>query len=249
MTKKLCFVIARIGEPGSPERRRTKQMMRYVIGPAVDECGYEARLADEIDEPGIITQQIVERLIEAPLVVADLTGHNANVFYELALRHAVRKPLVQLIQQGERIPFDVVVTRTIQINFPDPDAIEESRTQIVSQIKAVEKDSSLVDNPISAAIDLMQMKASGKPTELQTAQILEAIASLQTEVREIKRSALLTSSVVRPGTGSISFGGQPLGSPNVLLSGTIPVAADSILFSHRPNVKSAEDNSKNSVAG
>jgi hypothetical protein len=213
-------------------------MMRHVIEPALTECGYEAKRAHEIDEPGNITQQIIERLIEAPLVVADLTDYNPNVFYELSVRHAARKPLVQLIQQGQPIPFDVSPTRTIQVDFPDPDAIVESRKRLVAQIRAVENDPSLVDNPISSAIDLMQMKASGKPVEVQTAQILEAIASLQSEVREIKRSVSAASSVIRysvaPATGGLSV----FGTPSVVLSAGVP-PPDAIAVK-APNVKSAE---------
>ena len=52
-----------------------------------------------MSQPGSITTQIVDQILTAALVVADLTGHNANVLYELAIRHVVRKPVVQLIQK------------------------------------------------------------------------------------------------------------------------------------------------------
>lgn len=97
--KKICFVIAPIGEEGSETRKRSDQILKYIIAPAATECGYEPKRADSFATPGIITKQIIEQLIDAPLVIADLTDYNPNVFYELAVRHAVRKPVVQLIDR------------------------------------------------------------------------------------------------------------------------------------------------------
>jgi hypothetical protein len=92
MADKTCFVIAPIGEPASEIRKRSDQVFTYVITPAVQECGYTALRADQISEPGLIDSQVIERIVNDPLVIADLTGHNPNVFYELALRHALSLP-------------------------------------------------------------------------------------------------------------------------------------------------------------
>ena len=107
MLKKRRFVISPIGERGSPTRIRSDRVLNQIIRPAVRECGYKVFRADEIDQPGLITSQVVRHIIEDALIVADLTGQNANVFYELGICHSLRKPLVQLIAQGESIPFDV----------------------------------------------------------------------------------------------------------------------------------------------
>src|SRR5262245_11520148 len=101
---KSCFVIAPIGKENSPERRRSDQVFKHIISPAAAACGYEAIRADNLSKPGLITSQIIEHLVTDQLVVADLTGHNPNVFYELAIRHVVKKPVVQIIQITESIP-------------------------------------------------------------------------------------------------------------------------------------------------
>src|SRR5688500_15553907 len=103
--KKICFVISPIGEEDSETRKRSDLVLKHIITPPIDQSGYEVVRADKISEPGIITTQIIQYIVDAPLVVADLTERNPNVFYELALRHAIRKPLVQLIKKGESIPF------------------------------------------------------------------------------------------------------------------------------------------------
>jgi hypothetical protein len=72
--------------------------------------------ADQIDKPGLITVQVIEHIAKARIVIADISFHNPNVFYELALRHASGKPTVQLIRANDRIPFDLEQVRTIKLD-------------------------------------------------------------------------------------------------------------------------------------
>ncbi|MBN2209187.1 MAG: hypothetical protein JW759_07815 [Candidatus Coatesbacteria bacterium] len=97
---KVCFVIAPIGDPDSDVRKRSDQVVKHVIHPALKPLGYEAVRADQISEPGMITTQIIQHIIDDALLIADLSGRNPNVFYELAIRHALRKPYMQLIQRA-----------------------------------------------------------------------------------------------------------------------------------------------------
>lgn len=129
-----CFVIAPIGEMGSPTRSRSDQVLKYIIRPSLLELGFDAKRADELDKPGIITSQVIQHLVNAPLVVADLTERNANVFYEIAIRHAVRKPIIQIIDWKESIPFDVAATRVIKFNHQDLDSVEEAKAKSSSKV-------------------------------------------------------------------------------------------------------------------
>lgn len=149
--EKTCFVISPIGEPESDIRKRSDQVLQNIIRQAVEPCGYKAVRADEIDEPGIITNQIIRHIIDDPLVIADLTGQNANVFYELAIRHVICKPLVQIIDKVEDIPFDIGAMRTIQVDHQNPESVEEAKTKIRKQIQSLEASPSSSENPISVA--------------------------------------------------------------------------------------------------
>ena len=53
--KKICFVIAPIGEEESETRKRSDQILKHVIEPSISECGYKAIRADKIEKPGVIT--------------------------------------------------------------------------------------------------------------------------------------------------------------------------------------------------
>jgi hypothetical protein len=183
---KTAFVISPMGDPGSEIRKRADAILRYVIEPPLSECGYKAVRADKISEPGIITSQIITHIMNDPLVVADLTGHNPNVFYELAVRHAIKKPVVQLIQKGERIPFDISTTRTIQIDHTDLQSVAEAIEELTRQIRAVEKDPSKVDSPISIAVDLELLKQSADPQRKTLAEMRSMMQMIYASTVDIR---------------------------------------------------------------
>ena len=60
--RKICFIIAPIGEDESEPRKRSDQILKYVIEPPVSACGYKAVRADKIDKPGIITSQVIQHV-------------------------------------------------------------------------------------------------------------------------------------------------------------------------------------------
>ena len=187
--KKVCFVISPIGEEDSETRKRSDTVLKHIICGAVEQIGYEVIRADKISEPGIITTQIIQYIVDSPLVIADLTERNPNVFYELALRHAIRKPLVQLIKKGEPIPFDVAATRIIQFDIHDLDSVDSAKTEIISQVKTLEAGKSEMHNPISVSLDLKMLKESGNPEERSLADVVEAISDLRVAVDKKLSSA------------------------------------------------------------
>ena len=187
MPEKSCFVIAPIGEPESEGRKRSDQILKHVICPAAVECGYIATRADQISEPGMITSQVIQHVVDDPLVIADLTERNPNVFYELAIRHAIRKPLVQLIKKGEQIPFDVAGTRTIHVDHQDLDSVEEAKTEIVAQIRSLETDSSTLETPISVSLDLQLLRQSDNPEQRSLADVLSVISELRTTLAGVEK--------------------------------------------------------------
>jgi len=193
--KKKCFVIAPIGEEGSKIRERSDQVLKYIIEPSAEECGYETKRADKISEAGIITSQIIEHLIHDDLVIADLTGENPNVYYELAVRHMLKKPFIQLIQSGESIPFDLGSTRIIPVDHQNLHSVDNCKKEIVKEVRAAEKDPSRIDTPISIAIDLQFLRESKNPLEKSNAQIismLQGIRSMLFDLTIPRRVALDT---------------------------------------------------------
>jgi len=114
-----AFVIGPIGdkdaEDGSSPRVAYEegiQVFEDVIAPACTAFGLEAVRADMISRSGEIPEQIFRQLRDCPVVIADLTGANPNVMYELGLRHTTGRVTIQIGEKG-RLPFDVAAIRTI----------------------------------------------------------------------------------------------------------------------------------------
>jgi len=145
-----CFIICPLGGEQSDTRKRADQLLKHVLSPVLEENGYAPVRADQVPKVGLITSQIINLIIDSPLVIADLTGSNPNVFYELAIRHAIRKPYIQIIDGGEKIPFDIGSVRTIEFDIGDLDSVEKTKTEIGRQIKEFAKGHK-PDSPISIA--------------------------------------------------------------------------------------------------
>lgn len=186
--KQTCFVISPIGEDGSDVRKRADQILKHVIKPAAEACGYDPIRADQISEPGIITSQVIQHIVDDPLIIADLTGRNPNVFYELAIRHAIRKPLVQIIQKGEKMPFDVAGMRTVNVDHQDLDSVEEAKQEIQKQIKAIaDKKPEDIESPISFSLELQSLRSSENPEERSVADFVAAVSDLRSDIATIEK--------------------------------------------------------------
>lgn len=201
MSERICFVISPIGDSDSETRKRSDQVFKHVIAPAVLTLGYRAVRADHISEPGMITSQVIQHIVDDPLVIADLTDRNPNVFYELAIRHAIRKPLVQLIRKGDSIPFDVAGTRTIHVDHRDLDSVDTAKSEIQAQVKSLEIDSSKLETPISVALDLQVLRASSNPEQRSMGDVLAAMTELRAAVasidEQVKKSDKLSLMMTR----------------------------------------------------
>lgn len=155
--EKICFYIAPIGEDESEERKHSDLFLESIVAPAFDNFGYKVIRADNIGKPGMITNQIIEYIMNSSFVVCDLSYHNPNVFYELALRHATKKPTIHIIRKCDKIPFDINDFRTVVIDdssiYTLIPSLESYKNQIVQQIRQMLDDPDAIDNPILSYLE------------------------------------------------------------------------------------------------
>jgi hypothetical protein len=113
----LCFVLMPFGRKMDAAGRVTNfdSVYEKIIAPAVSQAGLEPIRADEEKIGGTIHKPMFERLMLCHYAVADITGANPNVFYELGIRHAMRpRSTVIVFAEGTVLPFDIALVQEIQ---------------------------------------------------------------------------------------------------------------------------------------
>jgi hypothetical protein len=91
--------------------------VRDAITGAAASTGFAAEVSLDLGAPGLIPNQIWTGIRFAEVVVADITGNNPNVFYELGLAHALGKEVILLAQGDEHAPFDVSTSRVLRYDI------------------------------------------------------------------------------------------------------------------------------------
>jgi hypothetical protein len=136
---------------------------RQIIEPAIEAAGLESLRADEEVTGGLIHKPMYERLILCRFAVADLTTANANVFYELGIRHAARPGSTVLIYAEGRgqLPFDVAPLRALPYRLDssgNPLDPEKSVADLAARLEAMRIQSAgnqagVIDSPLSNTLD------------------------------------------------------------------------------------------------
>lgn len=128
-----CFVMMPFGEWNDI-------YYKEVYIPAIKEAGFEPVRGDEIFSSGSVVEQIWEQIDKAKVLLADLTGKNANVFYELGLAHAARKPVVFTSGVLDDVPFDLRHLRVIIYDLREPSWNLKLKTSITAYLKSAKTD-------------------------------------------------------------------------------------------------------------
>lgn len=97
-----------------PFDEEVDDVYEHFMKPLLEDVGFDVDRADDIDSQQNILRDILERIAKSELIVADLTNGNPNVFYELGLAHALRKPVILLTQNIEEVPFDLKSYRLLE---------------------------------------------------------------------------------------------------------------------------------------
>lgn len=132
---KKCFVVSPIGDAGTDIRKNADQLYQHIIKPVCEKCGFIAQRVDEFNTSESITQEILDALNDYELVIADLTGHNPNVFFEIGYRTKSQKPIIHLKRKDEIIPFDVSAIRTFEYDLTDLDMVTATKDRLEQVIK------------------------------------------------------------------------------------------------------------------
>lgn len=151
--KKSCFIITPIGADNSEIRRHADGVIEEVIRPLLKGDYSKIEASHNSNKAGSITNEIINNIYEADLVIANLTYLNPNVMYEVALRHAVAKPIIHIVcgDITKDLPFDIKDYRTIFYK-DDIMGTRELKTRLLAMIEEIDTAAEAKDNPVYNAL-------------------------------------------------------------------------------------------------
>jgi hypothetical protein len=158
-----------------------------IYRPAIEAAGLEPHRADDLYRPSTIVHDIWAYTRRAKLLVADLTGKNPNVFYELGLAHALAKPAILVAESMEDIPFDLRALRIIVYEKNHPRWGELLQEKIEASIKEVL--AAPQEAVLPAFLQLREATSAPKVTPREK-DIIEIKQELDLLRREVHRSSI-----------------------------------------------------------
>lgn len=136
-----------------------------IYTPAIEEAGLVSKRADDLYRPSSIVHDIWQYTKECQIVLADLTGKNPNVLYELGLAHAIAKPVILIVEKMEDIPYDLRALRIIEYDKNAHNWGFLLKKKIINAVKEV------IHSPIKAVphafLDAIQFPENTLASELQ----------------------------------------------------------------------------------
>ena len=178
--KNICFVIM-------PFRGWFNTYYKDIYKPSIEKAGLIPVRADDIFRPGIIVKDIWELTKASKIILADLTGQNPNVFYELGLAHAIAKPVILVTETLDDIPFDLQALRVIDYDKNQPNwnnILQDKITQSITEI---------IENPkksiLATFLDIDDIIKPDVPS------LEKEIMNIKQELESFKRLSLSSSQI------------------------------------------------------
>lgn len=162
-----CFVIRGFGEKKDSGGRLIDfdKVDKELIKPAMEKCGLVGGTTAIVQGAGPIHRDMFQLILLADVVICDITVHNPNVFYELGVRHALRKKYTVLIKgmpSDDRAPFDIAGLRYMEYSWADPGKDVQKLIDVINATRALDRDT---DSPIFMMMPLLH---EADPSSIRT---------------------------------------------------------------------------------
>ena len=186
-----CFVIMPLSDPDGYESGHFKQVFEDLFAPACESAGYRAIRADEVRQTNLIHLDVLQKIIESPMALCDLSSRNPNVLFELGLRQAFDKPVVLVQEVGTPPIFDIHPLRYTNYHkdmlYRD---VVSDQTAIRTAIVATKEDIGN-EKSINSIVKLLSLTHPASLTQISETEkdsavlqvLMSEISSLRSEIR------------------------------------------------------------------
>jgi hypothetical protein len=230
------------GNIGDPQRKAEwdalheliREVSESIIAP--DGSRLECIRGDHELNPGEIVSGIVRDLAESPLAIAVLAGHNANVFYELGVRHALANRTVLMAESENEVPFDLRTQRMLLFSTQSLAAIQQLRRKLSDTLRTmIVQSSTEPDNPIQRYLADRDQKIP------KVKHAVDQVSELREEMREMRDalSDLIVSNMGNSAKGNFiqSSGINRSVAPSIMDSQTLDSEVEIKLYDNNHKTK------------
>ena len=187
----ICFVLMPLSDPDGYTQGHFKRVYEDILKPACELAGYKAIRGDEVYQTNLIHLDILQKLLDVPMALCDLSNRNPNAMFELGIRQAFDKPVVLVQEVGTKPIFDIAPLRYTEYrNKRIYDEVVEDQQRIAESLKDTQKefDSGLGINSIVRLLGLTHsatLKNVHNPDKDELLQLLRAeVNALRQEFRD-----------------------------------------------------------------
>lgn len=163
------------------------------IAETLIEAGYSVFRADDINNSQNILSDIIQSITTSDLIVADLTGANPNVFYELGISHALNRPTIMLTQEISELPFDLRAYRVIPYST-DFVKIRDAKHQLYSLASEALLGKVQFGNPVADFSRDITPSIIIQDNEISQAGFLDHMSDLESSLEEIASTFVMLAS-------------------------------------------------------
>lgn len=183
MKNKTIFLITPIGKKGTEPYNKYLAICKDLIEPTVKSVDSEFKVirADQIAKPGSFVKDILEHIRNSHIVIANLTGLNPNVFYELGVRHCLSARTIMITEDLSTLPSDLKEYRTIEYS-PEITGISDFTSELKKSIEEIIQNPETPDNPVLDRI--------GKIINSREVQLQEEIETLNNKLNNKEKSTI-----------------------------------------------------------
>lgn len=187
--KKFCFVVTPIGNENTAIRRHIDGIIDQAIIPAIGD-EFEIKVAHREYEIGSINDRVIRNVYNADLVIANLTGLNPNVMFELGVRYSCGKATVVIAEIDTKLPFDITDENTL-FYINDPSGAAELRDKLEEFVKRIDLESNKYGPVVSALksailLEKIETGISDEDSRNAFSYMAEKVENLEAAVKEMQ---------------------------------------------------------------
>ena len=183
--KPTCFVLMPIADANGYESGHFGRVYEHLLKPAIIAAGYVPVRADDAVKTDYIVVGIVQKIVESAMVICDYSAKNANVMYELGIRHAFDKPVVLIKDRRTEKIFDIQGLRYTE--YDETLRVDSVAKDIAKLTAAITDTATVSESDFNSVVRLAGIKAANVPAEQiisgDTKLLLDAIGALEARVR------------------------------------------------------------------